>query len=96
MSALARSFRHDPKRLIIAALARRTLFEVALENAVEGCVRETYGAAVGAWQARRAPDDRVRRAFAPVVADEARHADLAWDVHAMDDEPPRLVRACRD
>jgi hypothetical protein len=59
---------------------RRTAAALAEDNAVEGCVRETYGAAVAAYQARTAGDRRVRRAMSTIARDEAAHADLAWRV----------------
>jgi hypothetical protein len=58
----------------------RSLEEMAVENAVEGCVRETFGAAVAMIQARSARDSRVRRAMRRIAYDEARHAELAWAV----------------
>jgi hypothetical protein len=60
----------------------RPLLDVALENAVEGCVRETYGAAAGFVEARRSRDRRFRRASTAIAFDECRHAELAWAVHA--------------
>jgi hypothetical protein len=65
-----------------AGKAARPLAEVAIENAVEGCVRETWGAAVAAFQARSAGVPAVRAAMAAIARDEARHAALAWRVHA--------------
>jgi hypothetical protein len=50
------------------AWAPRSLFEIALENATEGCVRESYGAVVAAYE-------RIAR-------DEARHASWSWELHA--------------
>lgn len=64
------------------AAPARTLFEVALENAVEGCVRETYGAVAGLVDAETSPDRAIRRAMRSIAMDECRHADLAWSVHA--------------
>jgi hypothetical protein len=66
----------------------RTLFDVALENAAEGCVRETWGALAGLVEAMtsRAPD--LRRAMRSIGADEAFHASSAWAVHAW--AMPRL------
>ena len=58
----------------------RSLLEVARENAVEGCVGETYGAAVAAWQARTARDPLVRALMAEIAGDEAQHAALAWAI----------------
>jgi hypothetical protein len=64
------------------APAVRTLFEVARENAVEGCVRETYGAVTGLVEAQTSRDPSLRRAMGSIAADECRHAELAWAVHA--------------
>jgi hypothetical protein len=58
----------------------RDLPTIARENAVEGCVRETYGVLVAKWQARSAQDAQVRQALATIARDEARHADIAADV----------------
>jgi hypothetical protein len=67
----------------------RTLFEVALENAVEGCIRETYGAVQGLVEARTSRDATMRRAMQSIATDECRHAELAWAVHAW--AMPRLT-----
>ena len=56
------------------------LFGLALDNRVEGCVRETFGAALAAWQARHATAPSLRRAFEHIARDEARHAALAWSI----------------
>jgi hypothetical protein len=60
----------------------RSLEDVAVENAVEGCARETYGALVATWQARWARDPVVRAHFARVAHDETAHAALAWSIDA--------------
>ena len=60
--------------------SERSLEEMAIENAVEGCVRETFGAAVAMIQAERAGDAQVRRAMRRIARDETRHADLSWAV----------------
>ncbi len=65
-----------------SAHARRPLFELALENAVEGCVRETYGALVAQWQAKAALDAPLRRALKAIAHDETNHAELSWDLKA--------------
>lgn len=61
---------------------RRSLLEIASENAVEGCVRETFGALVAMFQARTARDTVVHDAMIGIAEDETRHAELAWEVHA--------------
>jgi len=74
-----------------ASPARRPLDAVALENVVEGCVRETFAALLAAWQAPRA--GAFAATFAQIARDETRHASLAWDVaawcHAQADEATR-------
>lgn len=60
----------------------RPLRALAEENAREGCVRETYGALVAAWQSARACDPRLRAAMRVIARDETRHAALAWRVDA--------------
>jgi len=79
---LARRFGGSPVQTRARRLPVRALAAVALENAVEGCVRETYGALVAKWQARSAQDPQVRRALRTIARDEARHADIAWSVAA--------------
>jgi len=67
----------------------RTLAEMAIENAVEGCVREAYGAAVAALQGESAGYLPLRRAMRAIAVDEAEHASLAWAVDAW--ARPRLA-----
>jgi len=79
---LARRFGHRAPLPEVSAPAHlRALESVAMENAVEGCVRETVGAAVAAVQAARASDPRVRAVMRQIARDEARHAALSWRVH---------------
>jgi hypothetical protein len=56
----------------------RSLESIARENAVEGCVNETFGALQLRWQAEHARDPSDRRLFARIAADETRHAALSW------------------
>jgi rubrerythrin len=56
----------------------RSVEQLAIENAEEGCVVETFGAALAAMQAERATDPRIRRMMARVARDELRHAALSW------------------
>lgn len=53
---------------------------MALENAVEGCVRETFGALVAGFQAAHARDPDIARLMASIARDETRHAALSWAV----------------
>jgi hypothetical protein len=99
--ALARRHGAEPRLPRVEKRAIRPLEDIALENAVEGCVRETYGALVAAHQARAATSPQVRAAFSRIARDETRHAALAWRVAAwLDDklsaEARSRVRAARD
>jgi rubrerythrin len=92
-SELARRLNATPPRVVVRSGRERSLEAIARENAVEGCVHETYGAAVALWQARRARDLRVRRHMQTIARDERRHAELAWAVAAWASE--RLPRDAR-
>jgi hypothetical protein len=77
---LARRFGGTFVRPRVAAVAARPLAAVAAENAVEGCVRETFGALVASFQAAHAEDPEIARAMATIARDETRHAALSWAV----------------
>ncbi|MEM9190389.1 MAG: hypothetical protein AAGF12_14485 [Myxococcota bacterium] len=81
MGDLARRLGGIPNAPEVEARPLRSLFEIALDNACEGCVRETYGALTGHVQALRAVDPEIRRAMAMVAEDETRHAELSWEIH---------------
>ncbi|MFT3923883.1 MAG: hypothetical protein QM778_15225 [Myxococcales bacterium] len=83
VGALARAFgASELAEPALATLPVRSLESIALENAVEGCVRETFGAMVGAFQAVRAADSRVQRSMGSIADDELGHASLSFAVHA--------------
>jgi hypothetical protein len=101
MSALAAQAGAAVAAPRVEARALRSLEEIAIENAVEGCVRETFGAAVAAVQAKRAGDARFRAAMRGIARDEARHARLSWDVAAwldrrLDADARQRVKAARE
>jgi len=77
---LAARFGGRPEPVRCGAPRLASALEVALDNAREGCVRETYGALVAHFQAARAEDAQIRRALATIAVDETRHAALAWAV----------------
>jgi hypothetical protein len=78
-AALARRFGGVVPSVDVAPMTIRDLFAFALENAVEGAVRETYGALVAAFQAERAAPE-LRPLLRRIARDEARHAELAHDI----------------
>lgn len=100
-ASLARRFGVEPARPGAPSTDARSLFEIARENAVEGCVRETYGAALALVRAARAGDAEVRAAIASLAHDECAHAELSWATHAWaaerldDDARAEIRRAMR-
>lgn len=83
------------------AAERRSAFDIALENAVEGCVRETYAAIVAHWQAQACSDRHIARVMQAIAQDETKHAALAWDVAAwleprLSDEERARIDAARE
>lgn len=64
------------------ARRRRSLEEIAIENIEEGCVNETFGAAIAAIQAEHASDPRIRGMMRTIAREELRHAALSWQVAA--------------
>jgi hypothetical protein len=77
---IARRFGGQPPKVRMKPSAARSLERIAVENVVEGCVRETAGALIATWQASKASDPEVRRCMKSIAADETRHAALAWAV----------------
>lgn len=81
VAELARGFGATPMPSTVDdPQATRTVEAIALENEIEGCVRETFGALLGLWQAERATDARVRETLQELAADEIRHAELSWSI----------------
>jgi hypothetical protein len=80
---LARKYGVKPTAPEIGACdASPSLFAIALENAREGCIRETFGALVAHLQTTRAADPEVRACMAAIADEETEHAALSWDIAA--------------
>jgi hypothetical protein len=90
---LAQRFGAEVSPPQIEPRAPRQLLALAIDNAVEGCVRETFGAAVGCYQALAAQDPEIARVMCGIAADETRHAALALRLEAW--LLPRLCDAER-
>lgn len=74
---------------------------VAIENAVEGCVGETWAALLASWQASSAQDPELRRTMRPLADEETQGARQAWQIAAwldgmLDEHDRKRVRAARD
>lgn len=93
VTALAMRRGARPATVRIRTGPPRDLAAFAVENAREGCVRETWGALLAAWQAVHAEDDDVRDAATTIAEDELRHAALAFRVAAF--ALPRLDARAR-
>jgi len=98
--ALARRFGGTVEAAVVERGPVRGVLAIALENAVEGCVRETWGALLAAWQAEHAGSAPVRAALGTIAKDEARHALLGWKIAAwaegkLSGDDARRVRAAR-
>jgi len=70
-----------PPRVQAKARSAASLKTIARQNADEGCVRETFGAAVAVIQARTARDPALRRTMDRIARDELRHAAFSWRLH---------------
>jgi hypothetical protein len=79
---LARRFGARPTEPVVERRPLRALEAFALDNAVEGCVNETYAALEASHQAVQARDGTIARAMGAIAADETRHAALSWQIHA--------------
>jgi hypothetical protein len=101
MFALARREGAATKRASrqsVRATRARELEVVAIENAIEGCVRESYGALLALRQAEQAEDSEIRQAMIGIAEDEVAHAGLAWDVARWASRhlaPPAVERVAR-
>jgi hypothetical protein len=81
MTGFAATYGARPRPTPVARGPVRSLEAVARENAVVGCVVETFAALVAQWQAEHATDEGIAEAMKTIARDEARHAALAWRVH---------------
>ena len=80
--ALAKKYGAKSRRARIEEMhGPRSLVAIAVENAEEGCAVESFGAVLAEWQAHHAADEDAARVYASVAVDEARHAELSWQVH---------------
>lgn len=92
-AGLARRFGATPTPALVTPMPPRTLAAFARDNAIEGCVNETYAAARMRHQAACAEVPVICRALAPIADDEARHASLSWAIARW--VTPKLPRATR-
>ncbi len=82
MESMATRWGVQPRRPRLVSIAVRSLEELAVENAAEGCVRETWAAVEASYQACRAKDPVIRRAMLEISTDEVRHVEFSWELDA--------------
>jgi hypothetical protein len=82
IASLARRFGGLPVTPEILETTGRSLEVVAIHNAAEGCIRETYASLVAAMQAERAEDKVIRAAMLTIARDEAEQSTFAWNIGA--------------
>ncbi len=81
MTNLANRFGASVSPHSLAATRCRGLTEVVLDNAVEGCIGETFAAMLATFQSINCPDVAVRAAMRSIAADETEHAAFSWHLH---------------
>jgi hypothetical protein len=79
-SRLAKRFGATPPAVRVKRGRNRSALAIAIENAREGCVRETLGAVIALHRAERAKDAEIARAMRSIARDELRHARLSWEL----------------
>jgi hypothetical protein len=101
MRGLAVAHGITPKAVDVVVERAHTLESLAIDNVIEGCVRETYAALRAMWQSTHATEQKIRAALSVIAKEEASHAELSWAVADWLEtklEPParQRVRAARD
>ena len=80
LSQLALAHGAQPAHAASVEMPVRSLVEIAIENAQQGCVNELWCAIEALVQMRTATDPTIRAAMRGIASDELRHAQLAWDL----------------
>lgn len=100
MRGLARRWGAEAAIPVVATRSLRSVFELALDNAVEGLTRERFGALLGLHQAHYAKDASVRSIMLLIADDEAGHAQFSAELHdwlwpQLSPEQQRVVTRAR-
>jgi hypothetical protein len=81
MAKMAKDCGNELPTLDFGELPHRSLFDLVLDNAIEGCIFESYSALKAHFQAQNAIDSGIRAIMKVIATDETKHAQLAWDIH---------------
>ena len=85
--------------VVVDEVPVRSLLAIALDNATEGCVRETYGALFGHHQAQHSNWPAFAAAMRTIAEDETAHAAFSWnlsdwlDTQLTEDERQQVLAA---
>lgn len=82
LRAVAMRFGAVVRPIHVLAPAARSLLAMAIENAAEGCARETWAAVVATYQAARIRDPELAAILSRIASDERRHAAFSWKLSA--------------
>lgn len=99
MQGFAKDFGATMPALALSPMQPRSLEAIAIDNVREGCVRETFAAALAFAQAEKA-ESTLQRAYGSIAEDESNHASLSWQLHAwfmskLDDEARARVQEAK-
>jgi len=79
MSALAERHGQESVAIEFPDHKHATPFELALHNALAGCIEETWSAVLAEYQSQKSA--RYTHIFNKIAKDEASHAQFSWDAH---------------
>ena len=80
VAQLARRFGGIIRAPEVGPFVIRSLEALALDNATEGCVLETYAALDATWGHHTSRDPAIRAVLGRIATDETRHAELSWAI----------------
>ena len=81
MKMLAKRY-NQPVPPILLSESPEDLYTVAMHNAIEGCIHETWAALEATLKANHAKTTEMRSIYTKIAQDEIKHAQLSWDLHA--------------
>ena len=95
MAKYCKEQKGTPPPLDFGSPPQRSLFLLAMDNAIEGCVFETYAALRAHHQSMHAEEEHIRNVMKTIACDETEHAQLAWDIHSWI-LPQLTVQECQE
>jgi hypothetical protein len=80
MQQLALRYGGTLKPVEVEPFALRSLADIAIDNAKEGCIRETFGSLFAMWQSMTSEDEAVKVTMERIAHEESRHGALSWGI----------------